>query len=225
MAVRVVPIELSTFVWPYGPLLGETGVVLVFAVEADLRWVLFDTGIGESHPDLAEYQTTTQPIIPALTDAGVPADRIETVINCHLHFDHCGQNRAFPGVPIITQTFEWAAAHEPDYTVREWVDFDGALYQFIDGAAHVLPSVSVVAAPGHTPGSQALVIDGPDERILLAGQACFSRAEWLDDDAVGEGRTSAWNPELYSASLARLRALEPDVVWFSHDRNPWRRTA
>jgi N-acyl homoserine lactone hydrolase len=225
VAVRVVPIELSTFVWPSGPLVGDTGVVLVFAVEVDGRWVLFDTGIGRPVPDLAEYKITTRPIGEALLEAAVPVERIEAIVNCHLHFDHCGQNAGFAGVPIFAQTAEWAAAHEPDYTILEWVDFEGADYRFIDGAAHLLTSVSIVPTPGHTPGHQSLVIDSPDERIVLVGQACYSAAEWLDDAAVDQGRTNAWDPDLYSGSLARLRALEPDVVWFSHDRDPWRRDA
>jgi glyoxylase-like metal-dependent hydrolase (beta-lactamase superfamily II) len=225
VAVRVIPVELSTFVWPYGPLKGQTGVVLIFAVEADGRWIVFDTGIGRPVPDLAEYAITTRPITEALAEAEVPVERIAAIVNCHLHFDHCGQNASFPGVPIFTQSAEWAAAHQPDYTILDAVDFEGSDYRFVDGPAHLLPTVSIVPTPGHTPGHQALVIDSPEERIVLAGQACYSPAEWVDENDVAEGRTSSWNSELYAASLARLRALQPDVVWFSHDRQPWRRGA
>jgi len=136
--MRIVPIELSTFLWPYGPLTGQRGVVVIYAVEADGRWVLFDTGIGESHPDIAAYETTTRPVRVALADVGVPVEGIGAIVNCHLHFDHCGQNAAFPGVPIFAQTPEWEAAHQPDYTIAEWVDFEGADYRFIDGGAHLV---------------------------------------------------------------------------------------
>ncbi len=102
--MRIEPIELSTFVWPYGPLTGETGVVVIYAVEADGHWLLFDTGIGEGHPDLAEYEITTRPIRAALEEANVPIERIEAIINCHLHFDHCGQNSALPGIPDFRPT-------------------------------------------------------------------------------------------------------------------------
>lgn len=219
---RIVPIEISTFKWPYGPLTGERGVVLIYAVEADGRWVLFDTGIGPAHPELAEYETTTRPVRDALTDAGVPTDQIAAIINCHLHFDHCGQNSAFPGVPIYTRRAEWEAAHEPDYTIPEWVDFDGADYRMIDGGEHLLPSVSILPTPGHTPGSQSLVVDSPDERVILAGQACFSPEEWIGGGS-GEGREGAWNLERYDASIAAMKALDPDVVWFAHAREPWRK--
>jgi N-acyl homoserine lactone hydrolase len=53
--------------------------------------------------------------------------RVAVVVNTHLHFDHCGGNRLFPGLPIHVQRRELAAARtEDDYTVREWVDFPGA---------------------------------------------------------------------------------------------------
>jgi len=215
-------VELSTFIWPYGPLLGQRGVVVIYAVEADGRWLLFDTGIGDAHPDLAEYETTTRPIREALAVVDVPVDEIVAIINCHLHFDHCGQNAAFPGVPIFAQRAEWAAAHEPEYTIPEWVDFDGADYQLIDGGAHLLPAVSILPTPGHTPGSQSLVIDSPEERVILAGQACFSPEEWLGGGS-GEGREGAWSLESYDASIAAMTALDPDVVWFAHARDPWRK--
>lgn len=219
--MRIVPVELSTFKWPTGPLAGERGIVVVYAVEADNSWVLFDTGIGESHPDLADYETTTRPVREALADAGVPVERIRAIVNCHLHFDHCGQNAAFPGVPIFTQQAESDAAHQPDYTIAEWVDFEGADYRFIESGAHLLPSVSILPTPGHTPGSQSLVIDSADERVILAGQACFSPAEWADSSSTDEGRTSAWNPERYDESVAAMKALDPDAVWFAHAKGPW----
>ncbi len=220
--MQIVAIELSTFKWPYGPLVGELGVVIAYAVHADGRWILFDTGIGPSHPELAEYQTTTRPIREALDEASVPAGDIAAIVNCHLHFDHCGQNAAFPGVPIFTQSAEWQEAHEPDYTIPEWVDFDGADYRLIEGGVHLLPSVSILPTPGHTPGSQSLVIDSPDTRVILAGQACFSPAEWVGTDA-GEGREGAWNLERYDQSIATMKALDPDVVWFAHAAQPWRK--
>src|SRR3954453_4724213 len=198
MTARIVPIELSSFKWPYGPLTGERGVVIVYAVEADTRWGLFDTGIGRPVPDLAEYEITTRPVGEALGEAGVPADRIAAIVNCHLHFDHCGQNAEFPGVPIFVQQAEWDAAHQPDYTVPEWVDFEGADYRFITGGAHLLPDISILPTPGHTPGSQSLVIDTPDARVVLAGQACYSPEEWSDGNA-DVGRLGAWSEEAYDS--------------------------
>ena len=84
------------------------------------------------------------------------------------------------------------------------------------------PSVSILPTPGHTPGSQSLVIDLPDERVILAGQACFSPEEW-QGGGKGEGREGAWSLEFYDASITTMKALEPDVVWFAHALEPWRK--
>jgi N-acyl homoserine lactone hydrolase len=219
---RVVAIEISTFRWPYGPLTGEQGVVVAYAIEVDGRWVLFDTGIGPAHPELAEYETTTRPILEALAAADVPADKIVAIVNCHLHFDHCGQNAALPGIPIFAQETEWEAAHGEDYTILDWVEFDGAEYHLISGSHHLLPTISILSTPGHTPGSQSLVIDSRDERVILAGQACFSPEEWVGGGS-GEGREGAWSLAHYDASIAQMKALDPDVVWFAHAREPWRK--
>jgi N-acyl homoserine lactone hydrolase len=59
------------------------------------------------------------------------------VINTHLHFDHCGGNRLFPGVPIYVQRSEREAARRPDYTIPEWVEFEGATYEELDGPAEI----------------------------------------------------------------------------------------
>jgi N-acyl homoserine lactone hydrolase len=225
VALRIVAIEVSTFKWPYGPLTGEQGIVVIYAVEADGRWVLFDTGIGPAHPDLAEYETTTRDVRAALAEANVPVDRLAAVINCHLHFDHCGQNSAFAGLPIYAQRAEWDAAQAPDYTILEWVEFDGSDYRMLDGGAHLLPSVSILPTPGHTPGSQSLVIDTPEQRVILAGQACFAPDEWIAESPRYDGAASAWDSDAYARSLGTMRALDPDVVWFAHSREPWRKTS
>jgi hypothetical protein len=35
----------------------------------------------------------------------------------------------------------------------------------------------------------------------------------------------AWSEEAYDASIAQMQALEPDVVWFAHATEPWRKPA
>ena len=113
-----------------------------------------------------------------------------------------------------------ARRHErPDYTIDAWVDFPGARYVEEDGEAELLPGVRLIPTPGHTPGHQSLVVDSVDGRTVLVGQALYTRAEW--DGASGPGVSgleSAWDPAAYRASVARLRALQPDVVLFGHDR-------
>jgi N-acyl homoserine lactone hydrolase len=93
---------------------------------------------------------------------------VSCVINTHLHFDHCGGNRRYAGLPTYVQRAELAASEGPDY-VTEWARFAGANYVELDGDADLCPGVSVLATPGHTVGHQAVVVETEDGRVVLAG--------------------------------------------------------
>jgi len=81
-----------------------------------------------------------------------------------------------------------------------------------------MPGIRIVPTPGHTAGHQSLVVDAADGRTILAGQAVYTSAEWAgSDDPRVSGLPSAPDPAAYRASVARLRALQPDVVLFGHD--------
>src|SRR5919201_112928 len=75
--------------------------------------------------------------------------------------DHpAGGIRLFPGVPIHVQARELADASSlDDYTIREWVDFDGATYVEHEGEVELLPGIRLLPAPGHTDGHQLVVVE------------------------------------------------------------------
>src|SRR6478672_13189796 len=90
--------------------------VFVHTIDRPEGLVLVDTGMIDSTPELDEEWRPTPKFPRDLVD------RVHVVVNTHLHFDHCGGNRLFPGIPIHVQRRELADARtEDDYTVREWV--------------------------------------------------------------------------------------------------------
>src|ERR1017187_8310074 len=96
--------------------------------------VLFDTGLGVADAETeVHYRPHRRPLADALRDAGSVIDEVRMVVNCHLHFEHCGGNPVFPGRPIIVQSDELDSAQQPGYTVLEVVDFPNANYQSIVG--------------------------------------------------------------------------------------------
>jgi N-acyl homoserine lactone hydrolase len=185
---------------------------------------MFDTGIGFDHAEVeAAYKPGGTPLLECLRARGVMVADIHTIVNSHLHFDHCGQNNSLPSVPAVVQKAELGAARQPDYTVNAWVFFPTANYKVISGDFDLEEGITVVSTPGHTPGHQSLFIQSLGTSVLLAGQACYSPGEWEGREDVSEGLTSAPDPVAYKESLDRLRELEPDVVWFSHAVEPWLR--
>jgi len=221
---QVIALPMGEFTFaPDEPYAGQTGVVVAYAIRHPRGIFLFDTGFGFGNSELDDYYKVRARALPeVLAEAGVSEQEITAIANCHLHADHAGQNLRFPGVPIYVQPAEWAIAHGPDeYTILDWVDFPGARIEQVAGDHEPVPGIRIFATPGHSPGHQSLVVETPDGPLLLAGQAVYSRGEWLGIDGAREGASRAPDSEAYRRSVARLHALNPRRVLFGHDRQRW----
>src|SRR4029450_3233102 len=64
--------------------------------------VLVDTGMIDTTPAIEDDGEEWHP--NPLPDELV--SRVAVVVNTHLHFDHCGGNRLFPGIPVHVQRRE-----------------------------------------------------------------------------------------------------------------------
>jgi N-acyl homoserine lactone hydrolase len=53
-----------------------------------------------AHPDVeAHYRPRRIPLPDALRPGGFTTHDVKLIVNCHLHFDHCGGNPALRGGP------------------------------------------------------------------------------------------------------------------------------
>jgi glyoxylase-like metal-dependent hydrolase (beta-lactamase superfamily II) len=218
----IVPLELADFRFPDPDLAARRGVVMAYAVRHPAGILLFDTGFGFGNAELdSAYQPNSRRIADALAGAGIALEEVATLVNCHLHADHAGQNSAFPGVPIYVQPAEWEQAHSTDHTILEWIDVPGARYRQVAGDHDLFDGIRVIATPGHTAGHQSLLVEAAAGRTIIAGQACYSAGEWVGDPDALEGRSSAPDQAAYDRSIERLRGLDPGRVVFGHDRQQW----
>ncbi|MFJ8471384.1 N-acyl homoserine lactonase family protein [Kitasatospora sp. NPDC094011] len=199
--------------------------VLAYLVRGSAGLLLFDTGIGAGSPETeAHYRPVRRPLPEALAAAGVAVSDIDLVVNCHLHFDHCGGNPLFAGTPVLVQSTELATARRGDYTIDALVDFPGAVHRELDGETEIWPGLRVLPTPGHTAGHQSLLVERSDgHTVLLAGQAYDFASEYgqavLARRAVRDG-VAAPLPG-YRAWLDRVVELGPRQVVFAHDHAVW----
>ena len=77
----------------------------------------------------------------------------------------------------------------------------------VDGELELLPGIRLVTAPGHTPGTQVVVVETGGRPVVIGGDM----AVWFGelDDPQTEGQLL-------------VRSLDPDLVWLSHTHEPWR---
>ncbi len=183
---------------------GERMPIYVHRIEHPDGRVLVDTGMTQSHPLLDDMEPRLRP----LHEQDLDLSTIDIVVNTHLHGDHCGGNHLFAGRPIYVQRQELEDARsQDDYSIREWVELPGVEYTTIDGELELLPGVRLVPAPGHTRGSQIVVVETGGRPIVIAGDAAVWHGQ-LDEPSDDGQRL--------------ILGLRPELVWLSHEHEPWR---
>jgi N-acyl homoserine lactone hydrolase len=158
---------------------GERMPVYVHVIDHPDARVLVDTGMTELHPAVADLDPRLRP----LSEQDFDLAGIDIVVNTHLHFDHCGGNHLFAGRPIYVR------------------------YVPVDGELELLPGLRLVPAPGHTRGTQVVVIETGGHPVVVGG-----------DVGVWFGELD----EPHTEGQLRVRALDPELVWLAHEHEPWR---
>ena len=138
--------------------------------------ILVDT--GGSAPDseagmrAAPYKrSSAQELDNALGAIGVGTDDIEYVIFTHLHWDHAGNNHFFPKAVMFCQKNELDGLKDENNAAKGYdLDYISRFrYKLVEGDRQLFDGISVMLAPGHTPGMQCVAVDTDMGRVLLTG--------------------------------------------------------
>jgi N-acyl homoserine lactone hydrolase len=182
---------------------GQWMPVNVHLVDHPDARILVDTGLTQLHPLVADMEPRLR---PAAYDRIAPAD-IDIVVNTHLHYDHCGGNRRYPGTPIHVQRREFHDATTSDeYTIRDWVEAPELEYVLVDGEHQLLPGVRLVPGPGHTPGSQFVLLETAAGPTAIVGDLAITSADLDHPETEGQ---------------RRVRSAGATTAWLAHQHHPW----
>ena len=145
--------------------------------------------------------------------------KADTIVLTHGHGDHAGGLAASAGVPGVPEKARLSA--EQIATMgRSGLD-TGAFSPALDfeGILSLAPGVVLIAAPGHTPGSQMVYVQLADgqEYIFMGDTASLAdnvrlgriRSHYVTDRIGKDDRHAVF---LQTAALKRLANADPDLV-------------
>ena len=229
MPQRLYLLQLSMTTVPIGPGRSLEMVLGCYLIQtSDGRSILIDTGIAAdvTRPPGAPKGREESNVIEQLAGLGLrPAD-VNTLICTHFDVDHAGYHDAFPHAELVVQRdhYELARGGHPRFADarRHW-DHPALHYRLVDGDTELMPGLTLLATPGHTPGHQSVLVHLPQTgAVLLAIDAAMmqhtftpDRKAWPTDD----------NEEQLRASTRKLLDLvkreNVALVVFGHDGTHW----
>jgi glyoxylase-like metal-dependent hydrolase (beta-lactamase superfamily II) len=155
----------------------------VWAARNDLHTVVIDTGFDAVAAQRRGRQFLLDPG-DGLRLLGIDCTQVKHVIITHLHYDHAGNLRLFPRARFHLQEREMAFAtgrHMAHPFFAHAYDLDGvlsmvrlvygALVQFHNGDAEIVPGITVHHVGGHTDGLQVVRVWTRVGWVVLASDA------------------------------------------------------
>jgi N-acyl homoserine lactone hydrolase len=108
-------------------------------------------------------------------------DDIDIVIVTHLHCDHIALAHLYKKARFIVQKRELEYALNPhpiDTVLYDRSFFNGLNWEVIDGDKEIVPGISVLYTPGHSPGGQSIEISTSAGKAIITG-FCSTRETFI----------------------------------------------
>jgi glyoxylase-like metal-dependent hydrolase (beta-lactamase superfamily II) len=227
--MEITRLYLGSIAGPFGPATPFNGYLVKHRSGAILVDTGFGTAMGNEDAPAGEivFGELRMPWVrrrtpEALADHGLEPGDVKYVINTHLN-DHGGDNYLFTEATFIVQKPEWDwLAQSPN---KDAWDFPGAKVELLNAEDdEVLPGVTCLFTPGHTPGHQSILVEDAGEKTLFLGDAAYNIDIWEHPDLIDEKHPAFRmqiqienGRETWLQSMEKLKDVKADTIHFAHD--------
>jgi N-acyl homoserine lactone hydrolase len=202
------------------------------------EWLLWDTGVPESAlndprgwstlPKLIVYHLD-RTLTDQFAEIGLKPRDIGRVAISHTHGDHIGNVGLFPNSTILMQQAEYSwinSGNGPNDNVNQLMALARKLLgtpknlQLIDGDTDVFGdgSVTLISTPGHTPGSQSLLVHLKNSGfIILSGDVVHSE-ENFEKNRVPSLNTNKAESIASMEKIRQMIAMYKATLFINHDK-------
>ncbi|WP_432826106.1 N-acyl homoserine lactonase family protein [Dactylosporangium sp. CA-092794] len=179
------------------------------------------SGLNDYYP--YDDVTEEQYLDSQLRRMGVEPGSVDIVALSHLHFDHIGNTRMFQdaGSRVVCSRDEIEFANSfigPFLGGHVKAEYEGLDLEPLVGDVEILPGVTLLQMPGHTPGSMSLQVDLPDSGTMVFTSDAVYLGESFGPPAVPPAIVSDLRG--WYASVEKLRAIQRQrdaLIVFGHD--------
>jgi N-acyl homoserine lactone hydrolase len=209
-----------------------------WVIKRGSEWLLWDTGVPEATlndpkgwstlPKLIVYHLD-KTITGQLAGIGLKTSDITYVALSHTHGDHIGNVGLFPDSTILMQRAEYDWIHSPDGTndnVNQLMALARQLLgtpkhlRLLDGDTDVFGdgSVTLVSTPGHTPGSQSLLVHLKNSGFIILSGDVVHLEENFEKNVVPSLNTDKAASIASMDKVRRMIATYHAKLFINHDK-------
>lgn len=209
---RITPLHVGTITRKKSNMLYRCGSdaptefpLIAFLLEGEGHRYVIDTGGSRPGDKWMPYvRPAEQEIDEQLRRCGTEPKEIEAVLFTHLHWDHAGNNASFPNARFYVQRAEYEPISKEALPGFERELVMANAYELIDGdMENVLPGISVLLTPGHSLGSQTIVVNTPEGKTAVVGDLIPT----YENIELGIPNGGNYDIDIITRSMRRVLAL------------------